>query len=202
MLDDRLRGHKDRLLSPLARRLGRVPPNAITLLALLVGLCAAGAAAAGWYASTLGLWLANRTLDGLDGVVAREQRRQSDLGGYIDVVADFVVYAALPIGLHYGQPGQSEAGPLVLLLASFYVNAASWMYLAALLEKRGAGAGVRGEPTSVTMPPGLVGGTETILFYAAFSIWPGALAPLFLAMAAMVAAGVGQRLLWARRHLG
>lgn len=201
MLDNRLRGHKDLLLSPLARRLGRVPPNAITLLALLVGLSAAGAAASRWYWSTLGLWLANRLLDGLDGLAAREHGRQTDLGGYLDIVADFVVYAAVPIGMHYGAGGDS-GGPLVLLLASFYVNAASWMYLAALLEKRGAGAGVRGEPTSVTMPPGLVGGTETILFYAAFTIWPAALASLFLAMAALVAAGVGQRLLWARRHLG
>jgi hypothetical protein len=51
------------------------------------------------------------------------------------------------------------------------------------------------------MPAGLVGGTETILFYAAFLIWPGALPWLFLTMAGLVLVGVIQRLGWARRHL-
>ena len=55
-----------------------------------------------------------------------------------------------------------------LLVASFYVNAASWMYLAALLEQRNDGAAARGETTAVTMPPGLIGGAETVAFYAAF----------------------------------
>ncbi len=36
MLDNTLRGYKDDLLRPLAGKLGRISPNTITLLAMLV----------------------------------------------------------------------------------------------------------------------------------------------------------------------
>lgn len=202
MLDHRLRGYKDRLLRPLALAWGRVSPSSVTLLALVVGLTAAVLAARQMYALALALWLLNRILDGLDGLLARVTDQQSDFGGYLDIVADFVVYAALPIGLFLGRATAGLGVNLALLLGSFYVNAASWMYLSAILEKRQAGAGARGELTTVTMPAGLVGGAETILFYSAFLIWPGALRWLFLVMAALVRLGVFQRLWWARRRLG
>jgi phosphatidylglycerophosphate synthase len=201
MLDHTLRSYKDGLLRPLACRLGRVSPNAITVLAMVVGLAAAGAAAQQWYGLALALWLANRVLDGLDGMVARAYARQSDFGGYLDIVLDFVVYAAVPIGLYFGNPGGVAAAALILLLSSFYVNAASWIYLSAILEKRAAGAAASGELTTVTMPRGLVGGAETIIFYTAFLLWPGLLPWLFTAMAAMVAVGVLLRLGWARLNL-
>ncbi|MCA9993984.1 MAG: hypothetical protein KDE29_23550, partial [Anaerolineales bacterium] len=79
--------------------------------------------------------------------------------------------------------------------------AASWIYLAALLEKRQQGAVAQGQMTAVTMPAGIIGGGETILFYTAFIFWPGHLALLFGVMAALVLATVGQRLIWARRRL-
>ena len=201
MLDHTLRSYKDDLLRPLACRLGRVSPNRITVLAMVVGLAAAGAAAQQWYWAALALWLANRVLDGLDGMVARAHARQSDFGGYLDIVLDFVVYAAVPIGLYFGNPGGVAAAALILLLSSFYVNAASWIYLSAILEKRAAGAAANGELTTVTMPRGLVGGAETIIFYTAFLLLPGLLPWLFSAMAAMVAVGVLLRLGWARRNL-
>lgn len=153
------------------------------------------------YAAALALWLVNRIFDGLDGMLARVTQQQTDFGGYLDIVADFAVYAAVPIGLFLGRATADLGISLALLLGSFYVNAASWMYLSAILEKRCAGAGVRGELTTVTMPAGLVGGTETILFYSAFLIWPGALRWLFPVMAGLVVLGVFQRLWWAQRHL-
>lgn len=201
MLDHTLRVYKDDLLRPVAGYLGRISPNVITLFAMVTGLAAAGAAGLQWYWAALGLWLLNRVLDGLDGMVARTHGRQSDFGGYLDIVLDFVVYAAVPVGLYLGAPSSATALGLILLLSSFYVNAASWIYLSAILEKRAAGAAVRGELTTVTMPNGLVGGTETILFYTLFLLWPGGLPWLFAVMTAMVLAGAGQRLYWAQRNL-
>jgi phosphatidylglycerophosphate synthase len=201
MLDEKLRKLKDRWLRPLVGVAGRLSPNAITLLALAVGLAAAGAAAQQLYGLGLALWAINRILDGLDGAVARGTGRQTDFGGYLDIVADFVVYAAVPIGLFLGLATVELGASLALLLASFYVNGASWMYLAAILEKRSAGAGARGDLTTVAMPAGLIGGTETVLFYTAFFLWPSAARWLFLLMAALVLVGVVQRLAWARRHL-
>ena len=201
MLDHTLRAYKDDLLRPAASLVSHISPNTITVLALGVGLGAAGAAAAQVYWLALGLWLLNRLLDGLDGMTARARGLQSDFGGYLDILLDFVVYAALPIALYWSNQSNANALALALLLASFYVNSASWMYLSAVLEKRAAGATARGELTTVTMPGGLVGGAETILFYSIFLIFPNALFWLFLLMAAAVMAGVFMRLRWARRNL-
>jgi len=201
LLDHALRVYKDDLLRPVARRLGWLAPNSVTLLALLAGLAAAGAAALQWYWAALALWLVNRLLDGLDGMVARTHARQSNFGGYLDIVLDFVVYAAIPIGLYLGNPGDANALVTIFLLSSFYINAASWIYLSAVLEKRAAGADARGELTTVTMPPGLIGGAETLLFYCLFLLWPAGLVWLYPVMTALVLLSVGQRLLWARRHL-
>jgi hypothetical protein len=101
-----------------------------------------------------------------------------------------------------GQPHSTAAFvSLSLLLASFSVNAASWMYLAAILKKRELGARATGERTSVTMPGGLIGGSETIVLYSVFLLLPGYRVPLFLLTAALVALTIVQRLVWAARHL-
>jgi phosphatidylglycerophosphate synthase len=204
MFDPLLRNLKDRVLHPIARTAGgSVSPNAVTVVTLLVGLAAAAALVVRAYPWALGLWLLNRVLDGLDGAIARLHGRQTDFGGYLDILCDFVVYAAIPIGLAFGLASHNGAAPLAaaVLVGAFYVNAASWMYLSALLEKRAAGASARGEPTSVTMPGGLVEGTETIVFFSLFILLPGQAVLLMPAMTAAVAVTVVQRLVWARRNL-
>jgi phosphatidylglycerophosphate synthase len=202
VFDELLRGLKDRLLAPLARRVGPgVAPNVVTVAALLAGLAAAALAGRRAYGAALACWALNRVLDGLDGALARAHGRQTELGGYLDVLLDFVVYAAVPLGLAFGSADARAPGACAALLAVFYVNAASWMYLAAVLERRGAGAAARGERTTVTMPAGLVGGAETVVLYALFFLAPGRLVALFALVAALVALTVAQRLAWAWRHL-
>ena len=206
MLDPWLRPVKERLLVPFARMLGgRVHPVTVTVTAFLVGMAAAVFAARATYGLALGCWIVNRLLDGFDGTLARWQHAQSDLGGYVDLLLDFVVYAAIPVGLVLGVPGatrETVALAALALIATFYINAASWMYLAALLEKRGAGARARGELTSVAMPEGLVGGTETVVFYTLFFLWPAHLVTLFLVMAGLVVVTIVLRLIWAVRYFG
>jgi hypothetical protein len=87
------------------------------------------------------------------------------------------------------------------LQAVYFVNTISWCYLAALLEKRQAGAQSGGEMTSVTMPAALIEGTETVLFFSAFLLWPGWAGPLFSIKAALVSVGVYQRWIFARNVL-
>lgn len=202
MFDEFFRAWKERALAPVARRIGSgVAPNVLTLVALAAGLACALAAGQGRYGLALVLWWLNRLLDGIDGTQARVHGRQSAFGAYLDIVCDFVVYAAVPLGIavHAGDTRTLTAG--LTLLAAFYVNAASWMYLAALLEQRRQGAVARGELTTVTMPPGLVAGTETVVAYSLFLLWPGSATPLFGGFAALVTAGVVLRLRWARQHL-
>jgi len=202
VFDDVFRALKDRLLAPLARGLGPgVSPLAVTLLSFLAGLLAAGLLARRSYEAALAAWLASRFLDGLDGTLARVHGRSSELGGYLDLLLDFAVYALVPVALVLGAPSPANWRALSFLLSAFYVNAASWMYLAAVLERRGRGAAARNELTTVTMPAGIVAGTETIVFYTAFMLWPGHAATLFTLMGILVLGGVGVRVVWAWRHL-
>jgi phosphatidylserine synthase len=201
VFDHLLRGVKDRVLAPLAMLLRGVPPNLITVLALLIGLGAAVAAAQAAFTVGLTLWLANRIADGLDGTVARVAERQTDFGGYLDILLDFVVYAAIPVGFAFSSADRGVLVWAVALEGAFFVNACSWMYLSAVLEKRASGARATGELTTVTMPPALVAGFETVVFYSLFFLFPDRLAVLFGLMTTLVGINVIQRLLWSRRVL-
>jgi len=202
MFDEWFRAHKERLLAPLARWLGVfVSPLALTLFGLIVGLGAAVAASQSAWRLALVAWLLNRLIDGVDGVLARQSNRQTELGGYLDIVCDFAVYAAMPLGVALALDARAAWLASTVLLASWFVNAASWMYLAAVLEKRGAGATARGELTSVTMPRGLVAGTETVVFLALFVLAPAQYVVLAWVMTAGVAVGIAQRVRWAVRNL-
>ncbi len=201
MFDHLLRGFKDRLLAPLAMVLRGVAPNVLTLVAFVLGIAAALMAWQGAWIAGLLLWLANRTTDGLDGTVARLAERQTDFGGYLDILLDFVVYAAIPVGFAIQSAERIVLIWAVVLEAAFFVNACSWMYLSAVLEKRASGARATGELTSVTMPPALVAGFETVVFFSLFFLFPTHLTTLFAAMSGLVSINIIQRLLWARRML-
>ena len=201
MFDHWLRLLKDRWFTPLARALGPgVSPHLVTWLAAVAGLACAMTASQGMRGVSAALWALNRVLDGLDGTLARMHGRQTDLGGYLDIVLDFVVYAAVPLGVVAGT-GPALLWPALWLLAAFFVNAASWMYLAAIMERRAIGAAARGEVTTITMPPGVVAGAETVVLYLVFLLAPRSRRLGFLLMAAFVGVNVAQRLWWARRNL-
>ena len=215
MVDRLLRPVKARLLAPvsvlLAQPLVRHGALPITLAGLAVGLAAALAAALGAFPAALALWLLNRLLDGLDGEVARQLGRADDRGGYLDLLSDLVVYAAVPLGAAAGVTATFGGEALVtgpwtwpltaLLLAAYYVNLGSYAVLAALLEKRGRGAEARGDATSIVLPAGLVEGAETVLLVAAMLAFP-TLLPLWLGLgAALVATTAAQRMWWAARTL-
>lgn len=211
MFDDRLRRAKDRWGEPFLRRMAGVPPLTLTLAAFGLGLVAVTLAALGQNFWALGFWSLNRLLDAFDGLLARMNNEQSDLGGYLDIVLDFAIYAALPIALVIGAPTPLRYLTLAVMLGAFYVNGASWMYLAAILEKRGAEqvhdeaqtffASAPPNMTTVVMPAGLVGAVETYLAYCGFLIWPNAMEWIFAGFAAMVVFTTGQRVRWAIKVL-
>jgi phosphatidylglycerophosphate synthase len=225
MVDDFGRRVKDALLDPVLQIIpAGVHPNSVSLVSLLPGVATAVLAAFGLWPWAICAFALNRVLDGLDGLLARGRGLQSDFGGYLDIMIDFVVYAAIPIGvwvgveapigrfaLDAGMEATAETLPrtmaLVVLLAVFYVNGASWMYLSAVMEKRSRNGDshikteAASPPTSVTMPSGLVEGTETVLFYFLFLLFPNHYPVLFYLMAAATAVGIVQRIGWAIKHL-
>lgn len=173
-----------------------ISANQVTGIGLALGLGAAGAVALGAFGLAAVLVVLGRLADGLDGAVARAKAR-TDLGGYYDIVADFAFYAALPLGFAVSV----DPLPAAFLLAAFYINGASFLAYAILAEKRGLKTRAQGEK-SLFYSAGLMEGSETVAFFLAMCLWPGAFAPLawvFGALCLLTAAG---RVAEARRQFG
>ena len=170
MLDGMMR----RLVAPPLDRAGAmlarhgITADQVTLVGLVAALAMAGAIAADHLWLALALLVISRAADGLDGAVARHTRL-SDFGGLLDIVCDFAFYAAVPVGFALANAVNSTAA--VLLIASFYLNAASFLGFAALAAKRGMETTVRG-PKSLYFTTGLAEGTETIAVFVAMMLWP------------------------------
>jgi phosphatidylglycerophosphate synthase len=173
MLDGMMRGVIDAPLNRGGRWLAMrgAHANVVTLVGLVFGLMAAGLLAAGFSGLIVALpLLAGRIADGLDGAVARV-RGKSDFGGYLDIVCDFIFYAAVPLAFALRDPATNGIAAAFLMF-SFYVNAASFLGYAILAAKHGMETGSRGEK-SLYFTAGLMEGTETILFFLVFVLWPG-----------------------------
>lgn len=165
--------------------------NGVTLAGLAVGLAGAGViAVAGPWWMALALVLASRVLDGLDGAVARVEGK-SDFGGYLDIVADFAFYAAVPLAFVLRDPVLNGAAG-AFLLATFYINGATFLGYAVLAEKRGMETASRGEK-SLYFTAGLLEGTETIGFFALLCLWPDAFVALATAFGALCLVTAGAR---------
>jgi len=198
MLDNIFRNLKEILLLPLAKRAGgMIHPNVITILSFAAGMVSVGCITQKSFTSALGFWILNRVLDGLDGSAARASGRVSDFGAYLDIVLDFIIYSAIPVSLVIVYNSPENYLMLSILLSSYYVNAVSWSYLSAILEKRNLGAASNSEMTSVTMPSGVADGTMTIIFYTLFLIFPGYIKWLFMIFTILVVVSIIQRMVWA-----
>ena len=201
MLDRHLRPLMDNALERGARRLADLGIGAggLTLAGLIAGLLAALAVAFGWLLPALLLLLLSRLLDGLDGPVARITGPRP-LGGYLDIMADFTAWAALPLGFALLDP-DANALPAAILLASFFVNGASFLGFAILAEARN----LRGSPNGEKAhhhDTGLIEGSETIAFFTLVMLWPAAFAPLAPLFALLTALTAGARVLRAMRRFG
>lgn len=199
VFDARLRETKQRFFAPVVDLVAVVPPLGLTFAGLFVGLAAAGAAADSRWFLALFLFVANRVIDGLDGEVARATSIDSDEGGYADMVADTIVYAAIPLGAATGSELDHIWPLAALLVASFYVNITTWTYLAALFEKRGRVAGQAA--TSIVMPPGLIEGAETVAFFVFMLAFPTWIDWAMGVMAVAVFAGAAVRFVRGVRRL-
>ncbi len=198
MLDNILRNLKEIILFPLAKRVGMaVHPNIITIVSFAAGLGCVYFITEKSFMGAIVFWIINRFLDGLDGSAARASGKVSDFGGYLDIVLDFIIYSAIPVALVFAHPLIDNFVVLSILLSAYYVNAVSWSYLSAILEKRNLGAASNKEMTSVTMPSGIADGTMTIIFYTLFIIFPLNLKALFIGFTLLVIVSIIQRMIWA-----
>lgn len=171
MIDRRLLAAQKRALDPIAARLAArgVGADQLTIAGFAVGVAAALVLALGWEMAGLGLIALNRLLDGLDGAVARHTGT-TDRGAFLDISADFLFYALVPLGFALADPGRNALAA-ALLIASFVGTGSSFLAFAAIAAKRGLSAGAY-PSKGIYYLGGLTEGAETIALFAAMCLWP------------------------------
>jgi phosphatidylglycerophosphate synthase len=130
---------------------------------------AAGFIASGQFIAGLVLFLVSRVLDGLDGAVAR-QTRLTDLGGYLDITLDFIVYASMVLGFALADPARNALAA-AFLTTSFMAPAATFLAYAIFAAKRGITTEIRGRKSMYYLG-GLTEGFETILTLSLMCLLP------------------------------
>lgn len=213
MFDIPLRRLKDALFVPVALAIPSfITPTHITSAAFLLGsLSSFGCAYNYDITITLSLWVVSRLLDCLDGAVARQRNTASDLGGFWDLLGDFVVYASIPIScamsITHGTVGEAKADFLAvaLLEAAFFINNFALFYMAAVAEKAAVvdtsvpkeqAKEKREQLTSLVMGPALIEGAESAMFFTFMLLFPERVMVLAYVMFGGVVTGTGQRAVW------
>ncbi len=164
-----------RLFRPLldfpARFLARanVSPDRVTVAGFCVGAAGCFMIAAGWYKSALAFILANRIMDGIDGALAR-QKKASDSGAFLDICLDFVFYTLVVAGFAFADPG-ANALAAVVLISAFAGTGTSFLAFAVMAAKHRMDNVVYPKK-SIYYLGGLTEGTETILFFTLFCLFP------------------------------
>lgn len=198
MLDATARKIIDPPLNVLGRAIAArgVSADAVTLAGLAIGLSAAALIVFGAFTAALVLLLVSRIADGLDGAVARATRK-TDFGGYLDIAADFLFYGAIPLGFVLHDTGANGAAG-AFLLTSFYFNGTSFLGYAILAEKAKMQTTAQGQK-SLYYSNGILGGTETIIFFVLLCLYPAYFAQMAWVFGALCFATAALRIHAARQ---
>ena len=183
MFDARLRRVIDPALVGLAKALSNtgISANALTLLGIPIAMAAAYAIYQHAFFAALLLIAANRLLDGLDGMVARING-PTPLGGYLDILADFAFYVAIPIA--FGLSDTANLAAALLLVGAFTLTGVSFLAYASVAANAGINESEHG-PKGFLYTTGLMEGGETIFFFVVMCALPNwfiALAHTFAAL--------------------
>ena len=198
MLDSPVRKLIDPPLNAAANRFPEgISANSITITGFFFGILSFFAILEGQFTLALVFLALNRLCDGLDGAVAR-RHTPSDLGAYLDIVADFLIWALLPLGfvLHDDRNALAAA----VLLSSFAMSMTVFLAFAMLAEKRGLSSEAQGKKGFYYLA-GLAEGTETIAFFALVMLLPGLFIPAALVFAGFVYLSVLGRLIFCINQL-
>lgn len=211
MFDARLRPLIDKPLNAVARTLSGtgITPNIITGFGFFLGLLAAFALALQLDYTALVLILASRIMDGLDGAVARNsaprsrhpgaKSQESDLGGYYDIVADFLFYSGIILAFAIGRP--EHALMAAFLIFCFVGTGSSFLAYAIIATKQNRNHDQQGKKSFYYLI-GIAEGSETIFvlcLICVFPEWFPQIAAIFGGLCLMTTFG---RVLQARRDFG
>ena len=193
-----------RLIGPPINWAGRnlaqrgISANSVTVGGFLIGLGALPALAFNAPTLALVLVLLNRVADGLDGAIARATEK-TDFGAYLDIVLDFIFYAAIALGFAFLD--HDNAIVVAVLVTSFIGTGASFLAFAVIAAKRGLDTQARGNK-SFFYSGGLAEGTETIVFCVLVCAQPDWFIPAATIFIAMCWITVAMRINQARVAFG
>jgi phosphatidylglycerophosphate synthase len=164
-----------RLIDPVLEQLAvaaqqrAITANQVTVAGFAFGLAAMAAIALQSYGLALLLLLANRLADGVDGALAR-RNGATDLGGYLDIVLDFIIYSGAAFAFALAQPDHAVAA--AFLIFSFMGTGSSFLAFAIFAAKRKLD-GEEAANKSFYYLGGITEGTETILLFVIVLLFPG-----------------------------
>jgi phosphatidylglycerophosphate synthase len=174
MLDGQIRRWMDAPLDRIGRGLARagLHANLVTIAGFLLGVGAWVALAWQAYTAALALIAVNRLADGLDGALAR-RLGPTDLGGYLDIVLDFLFYSGVPFFFAVGRP--EFALPAAFLVFSFLGTGTTFLAFAVMAAKKRLTTDRQGKK-SIYYLGGLTEGFETIVVFVLICLVPEAFA--------------------------
>ena len=193
MLDAIIRKRIDPPLAMIARQAlkWQISATTATVAAFVLGLAATALVASQLYLPAAVVWLASRFCDGLDGAIAR-QTRLTDLGGFLDIVLDFIVYAAVVFGFALADPA-ANALAAAFLTTSFMAPAATFLAYAIFAAKHGITTEIRGSK-SLYYLGGLTEGTETIVCLTLMCLFPSLFSTIAIIFGVMCWITAGTRI--------
>ena len=137
------------------------------------------------------LILINRLADGIDGTLAR-MKGATDSGAYLDICLDFIFYSAVVFGFALADPTQNSLAAAALIF-SFVGTGSSFLAYAIMAERR--------KLTNLRLPNkgfyylgGIAEGTETILFFVLFCLFPDSFTTLAWILTAICWLSTGLRI--------
>ena len=170
MLDTTLRKLVNPALNPIATILVKtgISANSITIIGFLIGVVGWVALAMNLYYLALGMIVTNRIFDGLDGLIAQKTTK-TEIGGYLDIVLDFLFYSGVPFFFVVGKP---EVGlPASFLIFSFIGTGSSFLAYSAIAAKHNT-TNEKYKNKAIYYLGGLTEGTETIAFFLFICLIP------------------------------
>lgn len=166
LLVQRLKKPLESLARPLAT--GGVTANMLTISGFLVGVIGAVCIAFDFTWIGLCALMFNRLMDGLDGAVAR-LGRPTELGAYLDIVLDFLIYSG--VVLAFAVRDSNDALAAAFLLFCFMGTGSSFLAFSIFAKAHGW-SNARLKEKSIYYLEGLTEGFETILVLSLMCLFP------------------------------
>jgi len=164
MIDTRLRKNVQPGFDLLGKGLSKtgLTPNAITIMAFIIGLVAALSVAYGYTILALILLWLSGLLDVLDGTVARLTVQSTKLGAYLDLIFDRVVEGTMILGFYALMP--DLVWPILIFYVGAMFNFTTFLVAASLFKNDGQ--------KSMHYDIGILERTETFILFSLLMLFP------------------------------